>query len=747
MHSGLNEISMDVLPIDEKGTPPESRVKTADAVRNLYSRLYKADEGSAIARTRVQAAKDGQAPFNHAQLVATGQGGNANANFLLLQERVNAANATFIDMVTSVKQLVTISCEYGEPSERHRLNRLLATEVTRTIRRWTSFTPRFQHLVDLFNTHGVGVAYFADAKDFRFKTSGLGEFLIPRDVPATEDAIPYAVARWEPTITELFGYIRDDERARKAGWDPDAVRETISRAVTASSQGNIEMIERLQMEIKNNDLLSGNVYEHVRLLVYWVREFDGKVTFGIVDRENPGGDFLLRDIGRYESPDQAYTLFCYGIGNGTYHSIRGLGHLIFPQVQVHDRVMCKMIDGGLAGMLTWATPESAKALEEATFNTIGPVMMVSPGINLQQRAFPDVSNTGMPILAEMKSMIDSTASKFKAPSQGQVYQNNLNSEQGLAEAAGGSSGGIELFYCSLDRVVREMTRRLLTGPKSDPLVRELHDRLARAGVTPEMIAAIDHASTYAYRAFGAGNPAARTLNLTRLARLLPNLNEIGQKRAIHGIVADIVGPYNADYYAQLPEDPEYSTEMALAELENNDLAKGEKVRVFPAQLHATHAQTHLPRISAMLEAIADGTLDPLENLPVLSAFLDHLGEHGNALVTDPAQQAFAAVVIEAVHNMQQIVGNMERKLRAMEREGGTDEGGQPQQDAAARMDEIKLAMAQYKYDLMQRKGNFELTALQAKAQQQLALNDTKAAMQYERALAFPSVSYQDRRRM
>ena len=49
-----------------------------------------------------------------------------------------------------------------------------------------------------------------------------------------------------------------------------------------------------------------------------------------------------------------------------------------------------------------------------------------------------------------------------------------------------------------------MVKRIVVGPKSNPLVREFHRRIAARGITPEILKAIDHDNTYAFRAYGAG---------------------------------------------------------------------------------------------------------------------------------------------------------------------------------------------------------------------------------------------------
>ena len=61
------------------------------------------------------------------------------------------------------------------PATNARGSRILATELTRTIRKWPSFSANMQRLVDLFVTHGVAIDYAPDDKDFRFEVAALDE--------------------------------------------------------------------------------------------------------------------------------------------------------------------------------------------------------------------------------------------------------------------------------------------------------------------------------------------------------------------------------------------------------------------------------------------------------------------------------------------------------------------------------------------------------------------------------------------
>lgn len=746
----LDEISSELALLDDKGKAPKARATSAAAIRGIYNKLLIDDEASAVARVRVQGMKDGQPPYNSAALHAQGQSSRANANFLQGTKIIQKVCNGFNDIIFSVKTLLSVDTELGEESERFYNNRVLAEELTRTIRKWPSFPSHFMMLVDKFVTHGVGIAYFPDTVDWRYEVAGFGDFLIPRQSPASEEKIQIAISKQDISVTELYDYIKDEDKARELGWNVEAVKRAVNKATEKSAVGGTGEYEDLQKEMKNNDAHFNRKYQHVRVLRALVREFDGSISFHLLERDGDG-ECLCDQASKYTSVNEAFVFFCYGIGNGTFHGIRGLGHTLYPLVQLHNRLMCMLSDSSMLSGSVMIQPNSQKALDEMKLNMFGPFSVLSPGLEVVEKAYPNLAQNSMPVLNEVKDRMAESGSQFSVGgSKGnEVYQNRLASEAQMEEAAGGDSATVDLFYSSWDRVVREIVRRIVTGPKSDPLIREFWLRLEKRGVAKEAVKSIDHDSTFATRAIGAGNPAFRTIGLNRLIQLLPNLDEIGQKRLIYQIVADVVGYQNAGYYASEPEEERVNVEAKVAEMENILLLQGNPIGVNPQELHATHALIHVMPLQEMIEGIERGTVDPVGSLPGMRAMLEHLGAHAEPLAQDPGQRVVFGIVKQAINNISQIVNNFERKIRADERAGGGEgvEGqeGQPGVDnTQQRMAELKVAHEEFKLQLAQQIGSLKIAELQAKSQQSLALNDARAAVMAQRTLAAPALTYRDR---
>lgn len=755
MATGLDAIDeIDLSTLTPEGKPKKpSRLSSASAIRSMYRQAVQDDQGSARVRAQLQACKDGEPPFNQTALNASGQGSRANFNTLMMQDLITKANTGRNDIIFSPKQLMTIEVEGGEPAERLNYCRIIATELSRTIRKWGSFSANTQRLIDLFDTHGVGIDYAPDDKDFRFEVAALDEFLVPRQVSVSAEKTPWAIARKDMQVTELYDHIENEEVATKLGWNVPAVKEAIGRATNLVPTGEVGVIAMLQEQVKNNDVFVGTMFQHVKVLHCWIREFDGTYSLFITEKDAPKGDFLFKQYSRYESVEEAFNYFCYGVGNGKLHSVRGLGHMIFALCQAHSNLMCMKYDGVSLSESLMVQAQSSNAMQEASLVRIGGLSLLPQGFDVVERQFQGGSDRSMAYLSEIKGLMGQISGRFMTPQGqgGETYQNRDSVGADLENAASGDSGSIDLFYSSWDRTMRRMCKRIVKGQMSDPLVAEFHRRVGQQGVTQEILDSIDHDSTYAYRTLGAGSPAARSLSFTKLMSLLPQLDEIGRKNLIYQFVANEVGYQNVDEFASKAEEPRLGTEASLAILENGLLRMGRPLEVLSYQMHGTHVQIHVPPLLETLDAVERGELDPMQELPGLQATLNHLSAHGEELVRDPSQLALYGQVKEAINNTQQVVTNMERKIKAIQAQGGGEAeaaapGGEDALNAEkVKQEQLKTAMIEFKLQIAQRKGEMELAIQQAKADQNLALNDLKGAEMVQKKMRYPQSDYSNRR--
>ena len=722
---GLTEIEL--LNLDDSGRPPKgSRLQNVDAAVGIFQALLRADEKANVNRSRIQAMFDGAPPYDPAVLKSTNQSSRCNLNFGEAGRFLDVAASGYVDLIDSVDNLVQVETTLGEPGERMHNDGIIAEELTRTIRSWPEFYGTYLRLVNQALMHGVGVTYFEDEYNFRFRSCGLSDYLIPRQTQASEHSVEVACARRAYMVHELYSFIENEEVAAQNGWNVEEVRRVIKTATTQNSARQFTDWEDVQRELKNNDLYTGIRANVVNVVNLWVREFDGSVSNFSFAEQSPKS-FLHEGKSRFQNPEQAYLLFTYGVGtNGTYHSIRGLGHRIYNHVQTSNRLQCQLIDSAMLSSSIMLAPETPRALNDLSLTFYGPYSVLPPNFKVIEKGVPNIATTVGPALENLQSQLAQNLDFFtSSPAEsGGAYRSKQQVQAELEQATRLTSSQINQFYSSWRRLIREVTRRIVNGPKSDPAVRDFYRRCANRGVEALAVKTLDFEKTVATKAVGYGNASSRSAALNDLEQLMPMLDEVGKRNIIFDRVAARVGYENASRYVQSPEAPRPPQDLKVAELENSVLQTGRPVSVQPGELHETHLNQHLPLLVQLTAAVDSGEADLVQSLPVLQAINDHAAGHLQQLAQDPTASVIVSQAQEVLQQTGQKILNATRAAQKQQKEGQaqgeTEQAGQSSTD-------LKMMEQQIKLDFLKQKGELELQIRAAKASQERALADAKMA--------------------
>ena len=204
-------------------------------------------------RSKIQAMFDGDPPYNPATLRSMGQAYRANLNFGEAAADLENALAAYTDLVTGVEKLVEVKTSFGDESERGVWGGIIGEEFHKILLEWDQFHFNFQLLSHYFVSQGLGVTFFENDKDWRWRVCGIGEFLLPRGTPATEERVDFAVAKRSYLAHELYSYISNPKAAKEAGWNVEEVRKALAES-NRGQRPTDQTWEELEVEFKNNDL-------------------------------------------------------------------------------------------------------------------------------------------------------------------------------------------------------------------------------------------------------------------------------------------------------------------------------------------------------------------------------------------------------------------------------------------------------------------------------------------------------------
>ena len=730
--------SLGLVNSEDDGTPAKKRIKDAKSALAIFTRLHDADRQSSLQRARIDAMFDGAAPYDQGKLAASGQAAKTNLNFGEAQRLLDISLSAYVDLYSSLERFVEVRGTTGEANDRMHKEEVVADEISHMLRARPEFHSNYLRLCTTFIKHGVGVAYFDSPKGWKFRVGSFEDILIPRQTQATEEAIDVAVIRRQYHLHELNHFIKNPAAAKAQGWNVDEVKRVMVKNVKTTGRGSFSSTsveadyEALQAELKNNDLYIGVENPTVDVLHFLVREVSGGISHFTCSQSSPE-KFMFEKQNRYDAAENAYVLFSYGVGsNGTYHSVRGLGQRIFAHVQTSNRLRCQMVDGAMIGSAVMIQPDSSRALEELDFTFYGSYAVISPNVNIIERAIPNLGTAVMPALEDMSQQLAKNTDVISTygPDQSSPYRNQMQVASDMDVATRLSGASLNLFYASWGRLLRELVSRAISD-KQDPAVKEFYKRCAEKGVDKTFINSLDVSKTKAVRSIGGGSQANRMVALRELQGLQGQFDETGRKNLTRDIVSTRVGHDLADRYVPRSEEDRTTNDSKIAYFENDSLVQGQPVPVLPHELHGSHLDVHLPELEGIIQGLDSGEIDPMEVLPALQAFYEHIGQTLQLAVGDPALKEKVSNAKQVLQYTEEAINNTSKHIEKLQREQAEappaeeeqPQGLDPTMIAKQQAHEANMVITREKADL-------DMTIKKEKSDQERSLRDADAALKF-----------------
>jgi len=676
---------------------------------------------------------DGEPPYSPQQLKSLGQGYRANLNFGESAAALETALSAYSDLVNSVDRLASVKTSEGDPAQRVEWENIIAEEFHRTITDWDEFFYKQQMLAHQFVSQGVGVAYFEDNRSWKWSVCGLKDFKVPRGTPACDTKVEVATIERHYLVGELYQFIENPKIAAELGWNVEETRKAILLSTDSGNSSNSRDWERLQEELKNNDLMYSHARSKVvRCVHYFVKEFDGTISHYIGTRAGDTDDFLFKKPSRFEHANEAFVLFSYGIGtNGLLHSVRGLGYKLFPFIQLSNRMRNAIVDGAMLSSALMIQPATGEDVSNLSLMYNGPLSILPPGINVVDKTMPNLAGNVLPIVRDLevvrqnntgtynpKQVMPDGDARTATEVQAQLAQQSLLSAQAM-----------NLYYIPFQKLLAEQFRRLATvNYRSDEPGGEeaiaFRKRIEARGVPWKAVEKVYRVQ--AVRAIGAGSPGARMLAFNEFLAIMPRFDEVGQRNLIRDRVAARVGYDQVDRYIPKGEIERIPIDAKIAELENGTMQGGRGVSVNPGENHAVHTKVHLEDAARFLQALQQNQVDPKLAMSYLQVQYPHSTAHAEQLASDPSRSQEVGVAREILNQMREAVENIGKQLAAQaKREAqaqASQQGGQVDPKT-----QLAIQKAQIESQIKLQESQLDQRLKAADVQQKMAIRDAEAA--------------------
>lgn len=711
-----NEIPFALLNLDEKTSrPPDTRLKNGrDARRLLWSCLLE-DQPRSMERALTKGLIDGNPPYDDAARRREGRGWEANLNLMEGLAIMDSSGIPYYALFAGVEEYAECRTGFQKDNPQYETwHPIISAKFTDLLKRWTGFNWAVQEVSYWMRLHGIGPAFFDKDGDWRFRALETSALLMPRGAASCIDKrLPFLIVRVPYRIMELYGYIKDEETARKAGWDVDAVHNAIKHGMKglapSGSNWYSQPWEYFERILKNNDLTASFTDSD---LVYcsWilVQEFSGKISkFLFTEHEvpqtgpdvaNKGEDnqFLFSDPNCYDDFQQALVAFFQNTGDGTYHSVRGLAMKAFKHLEVSNRLKCQAINRAFLDSSLIIQSASTRNSDKISLSVWGSVVRVPAGGEIK----PITVQGGTQGVMEVDRML----TNHLANNIGMFNQRTLSREDGKGEVPTAtqinqqvakestlSQGQITLFYQYLDALYAEMFRRAADSSTSDEEAKRFQDEVIEAGVPRGALKEMEYVR--ANRTSGYGSPQMGLLKQQQMMQILPMLPEQGKQNWLEDAVTLIEGPEKTKRYA--PKTYIANEDDSIAALENGLIADGRAPVIASGQDDVVHLTSHFQDATDTLEpvseAIQQDQKDPAqlqEAFKYVSTGAPHWEAHLTRLQNDPARQKEAKLFQEQFLHLVGFSGKLRAALKEAMRE---QQIAQEQQQQATALDAVTQA--------------------------------------------------------
>lgn len=717
---------------------PVSRMANAFDVQSFARYLINNDCERSYKRARVNGLIDGRPPYRASKLREAGRADACNANWGRARSYMEAGAGNFYDLFSEAPGYINIVTAHGTPEQRNTWSNILSAEADRILKQERRWDYEMQVSIDNMVLHGCGPLFFEDAYTCLPKAFLCGDLKVPEFTKSDThywDSHMIQASYYPP---ELFAFIENEAAAKRIGWDVEFTKKVIANAVGIRNEaGILYEWEFYQAELKNNSL---NYYDDSKIVrvahVFW-KEFDGRITHGIVERDSASGmetRFLYLNIGRYASFKEEIHPMYFDHGNGGYHhSVTGLGVKMYGPMEYENRLICNLADKAFAPKMIFK-PGSAEATQRIQLTRFGDYATIPRGAEYVQMPMQGMIGDSIEFYEVIQGINSDTLSTYKQRSAPQTSGNPPTKFQRMMEASQQSALSktqINRYYAQLDDLYTEIYRRLSNLNSTCEMAKEFQQACLKQGVPREAIGRT--ARCQAGRVPGQGTGFMRKVAIDSVLSIAAALPEDGRDNLIRDKIAVEAGQHAVERYFPQKQQPLPGDQEVNALTEVAKLKTGVPSKPASSQNPVIYATVILQAAVQSIQSLSRGA-DPHEVLRFLSLAGPTIAAHLQRFANDTTRQAIHTQLEKQLQQVAKATDQLKKMLaqQAQQQKQQAQKQAQTMNDQQLKTfkvrSDIALKTQKQQAQLQQRaeRHRFDMALDDSRTAHELTLNRLKA---------------------
>lgn len=760
-------------------TSPKRRLTSVEKARALWWQLQQADWQASQDRALLLDQFNGALPFRPEDLQEAGRPDQYNINFGLGASTIRQHVTSYHDLDISVPVMARpemdrwVYTKYTNDDAQMFADKLAQGFHRLNKNDWTNNFYENMRLAWNFCFFGIGLAYFPDDIDWRWKAGGLDEWKFPRKQRLSSDTFEYCAGQRYYSAADLISFLGEgEENAKARGWNIEAMKQAMQMMCTEQQyrynfEGWIKMIKDNDLFYRQSDV---QTVPTIRMLV---REFDSTYTL-LIFTENalPGNDgFLYEGYSEFKCASDAITIFPLEPGLGDIYSVRGYAYQLFETDLARNRFFSILMDNAQNASGNVFKALTQEAMDDFAITKIGNTTVIPPDFEYQQIPMPNFADSLMPIVGVLAQIGQQAIGSYEgsgAPTDiGGGDQRKTASQIKLEAVKGAEVDSAERtnYYNAKGLVYNAQWRRILDDRVSAKTpggmqVMRLFKWLMEEGVPDEVIRK-GVLRWQPVRSMGNGSPDVESIKAQQLLGLSGRFDPNGQNIALRQAVANVLGSWDGvDAFVPTLANPRSTVEEQLATLESIDLSQALVVPVLPGQPPVIHVRVHLKALDAMTpvvqKAVFDATPQTLDEVnKYITGYqmtITHIEQHMQIMASmqppPPDLKTFTTILGAAKNEFKQFYSVLEKKVLGFQEEAQKAQAEMQQQQYNAAVDQKaqevaakgggpqeaaeKAQLKAYEKELYTKvelmKASQQMKIAQAAADQKLAIERNKAGL-------------------
>lgn len=759
----ISEMPYELLPLAKSngnGGVPKYRLDDAAQTQQICWTLIYANRDRSLVFTRLQGMLDGNAPFDHGELVSAGQANRTNVNFREGAAILAQAETPYYDLFAESPTYFQVEVEEEDNEKRNRYSQTVTHKFDDMLKAWSGFDWNVQRAVHDMVAFGPGFVMWPDATTWMFTAIQQSKVLVPDGTPSDPEQLELLVIRQELPVCELYRFIRDPKVAAQVGWNVTTTMQAIMKAAPSTvTDVSTYDYERWQEQLRNHDLYDSVRSDVIKICHVYVKEFSGKISHLIVEERNAveqrarptlqkkqkqlKTDFLFKRFERYNCFREVINPFFYSIGNGTWHSIKGLGVELYPFIEINNRLNCSIVDNAFINLSVLMQATSGRSEQETALMQLGNLTILPANMEIRQWGLAGRMEEALATERSFSQKLENNTGQFRRTMR---LSGNPETATGRTideqKQASLNKSAVNRFYAQLDNLALEVYRRATNfnlvperdgrGPNSMAI--EFQRKCLDAGVPKICMKKIRFVR--ATRNTGNGSVFLRQQTILQTASLSPMFNEQGKQNWLDDSIAVLAGAENVERWNPKQNlSPNLQNERAFAMLENSALADGSPVMMTSTQNDFIHATTHMQAATEALNSVPEGG-DPMRVLGFLEVVGQHTALHVQRISTDPLRKQEAGILMQQLKQLAQHTDQLRSQLQQLQQQQMAEM--QKRQEMMARQAEktqqvmTDEQLRQYetvnKVQLSREKANAQMQMKEDRHVQEIDLKQQKAEM-------------------